>query len=204
MRTYEAMFLLDASNTDIEAASVPVRELLDRIRAEVLVLKLWDERRLAYEVKGRRRGMYLLTYFKAEPANVTAIDHEVQLDERILRAMVLSADHVSEERMNAETPGTLSKARRAAAEAERGRKAERTAERKAPKPADKPAEDGSAEPKPADKPAEGDSAEPKPADKPAEGDSAEPKPADKPQAPAEKPDEKPTEAEPPGPPSVTE
>ena len=73
MRTYEAMFLLDASNTDIEAASVPVRELLDRIRAEVLVLKLWDERRLAYEVKGRRRGMYLLTYFKAEPANVTAI-----------------------------------------------------------------------------------------------------------------------------------
>jgi len=194
MRTYEAMFLLDASNTDIEAASVPVRELLDRIRAEVLVLKLWDERRLAYEVKGRRRGMYLLTYFKAEPANVTAIDHEVQLDERILRAMVLSADHVSEERMNAETPGTLSKARRAAAEAERGRKAERTAERKAPKPADKPAEDGSAEPKPADKPAEGDSAEPKPADKPLA-------PAEKPD---EKPDEKPTEAEPPGPPSVTE
>lgn len=180
MRTYEAMFLLDASNTDIEAASVPVRELLDRIRAEVLVLKLWDERRLAYEVKGRRRGMYLLTYFKAEPANVTAIDHEVQLDERILRAMVLSADHVSEERINAETPGTLSKARRAAAEAERGRKPERAAEREAPKAADKPAEK----------------------------DSAEPEPADRPQAPAEapdeKPDEKPTEAEPPKPPTVTE
>lgn len=192
MRTYEAMFLLDASNTDIEAASVPVRELLDRIRAEVLVLKLWDERRLAYEVKGRRRGMYLLTYFKAEPANVTAIDHEVQLDERILRAMVLSADHVSEERMNAETPGTLSKARRAAAEAERGRKAERAAERKAPKPADKPAEEDSAEPKPADKPQA-------PAEKPDE--KPDEKPAKKPD---EKPDKKPTEAEPPGPPTVTE
>ena len=190
MRTYEAMFLLDASNSDLETASVPVQELLDRIRAEVLVLKLWDERRLAYEVKGRRRGMYLLTYFKAEPANVTAIDHEVQLDERILRAMVLSADHVSEERMNAETPGTLSKARRVAAEAERGRKAERTAEKKAPKAADKPAED--------------DSAEPEPADKPAEDDSAKPEPADQPQAPTEAPDEKPTETEPPEPPSVTE
>ena len=137
MRTYEAMFLLDASNTDMEVASVPVRELLDRIGAEVLVLKLWDERRLAYDIKGRRRGTYLLTYFKAEPANVTAIDHEVQIDERILRAMVLSADHVSEEDMNADTPGTLSKARRAAAEAERSRKAERAPEESAARPAEK-------------------------------------------------------------------
>lgn len=171
MRTYEAMFLLDASNSDLETASVPVRELLDRIGAEVLVLKLWDERRLAYEIKGRRRGMYLLTYFKAEPAKVTAIDHEVQIDERILRAMVLSADHVSEERMNAETPGTLSKARRAAAEAEKARKAERAAGRK-------PAS--------------------------AEGSSAAPAPADQPQARTERHDEKPAQAQPPGPPSVTE
>lgn len=152
MRIYEAMFLLDASTPDLETASVPVRELLDRIRAEVLVLNIWDERRLAYDIKGRRRGMYVLTYFKAEPADVTALDHEVQIDERILRAMVLSADHVSEDRRNAETPAMLSRARRAAAEAEKDRKAERAAEKRAAAPADKPArppEAGPAEAAPA-------------------------------------------------------
>jgi len=161
----------------LETTSVPVRELLDRIRAEVLVLNLWDERRLAYDIKGRRRGMYVLTYFKAEPADITALDHEVQIDERILRAMVLSADHVSEDRMNVETPAMLSRARRAAAEAEKDRKAERTAERRAAATADKPAQ-----------PPEAGPAEAAPA-----------APADQPQAPADGPDEKAEETQPPEP-----
>lgn len=104
MKTYEAMFLLDAGNPDFEAASQPVRQLLDRIKAEVLVFKLWDERRLAYEIKGRKRGLYVLIYFKADPLEIRNIEHDIQISEIIVRAQILQADHVTAEQMNAPTP----------------------------------------------------------------------------------------------------
>ncbi len=127
MRTYEGMFLLEAGNADFEAASAPVRDVLARANAEVLSLKPWDERRLAYEIKGRRRGLYVLTYFKADPAALQALHHDIQLDERILRALILSADHVTEEVIHAQTPATAAQARKAAAEAEKAARAAREA-----------------------------------------------------------------------------
>ena len=128
-KTYEGMFLQPSSDRDFEAASAPVRDVLARAEAEVLSMKPWDERRLAYEIKGHRRGLYVLAYFKADPARIAELHHEIQLNERILRAMTLSADHLSEEKIRAETPATLASARRAASEAERA--ARKAAEEKA-------------------------------------------------------------------------
>lgn len=111
MKTYEAMFLLDAENPDFDQAAEPVRTLLGRIQAEVLTLKPWDDRRLAYDIKGRRRGLYVLTYFKADPARVPEIQHEVQISEKILRLLLLSGDDLTPAQINAETPATLAQAR---------------------------------------------------------------------------------------------
>lgn len=123
MKTYEGMFLLDAGNHDFDVAAEPVREVLARIQAEVLSIKPWDERRLSYPIKGRKRGLYVLTYFKADPANMADLQHEIQLNEKVLRALLLSADHLSEEKIQAETPATLSQVRRAAADAQKASKA---------------------------------------------------------------------------------
>ncbi len=124
MKTYEAMFLLDANNSDFESASAPVREVLERAEAEVLSIKPWDDRRLAYEIKGRKRGLYVLTYFKADPGRMYDMQHDIQLSDRLLRAMILSADHVSDEQISADTPATLAETRQAAVEAERAAKIE--------------------------------------------------------------------------------
>jgi len=104
--TYEGMFLLDAGNPDFQAASEPVRTVLDRNEASVLSIKPWDERRLAYEIKGRRRGLYVLTYFEADPARITEIERDCQLDERILRVLLLRSDGLTEETIEAATPAT--------------------------------------------------------------------------------------------------
>ncbi len=72
-KTYEAMFLLDASSSDFEAASEPIRAVLERSEAETLSMKAWDERRLAYEIKGHRRGLYVLAYFHADPLKISEI-----------------------------------------------------------------------------------------------------------------------------------
>ena len=102
--TYEAMFILPSGQADFEAAAEPVKAVLTRYGAEILACKQWDERRLAYEIGGQRRGMYVLTYFKADPARVVEIEHDCQLDERIIRTLVLRRDVLSQEEIDAPTP----------------------------------------------------------------------------------------------------
>ncbi|MCL2700750.1 MAG: 30S ribosomal protein S6 [Phycisphaerae bacterium] len=106
MKTYEGMFLLDAGNPDFQAACEPVRTILGRYQAQVLSMKPWEERRLAFEISGRKRGLYVLTYFQAEPGVLTEIEHDCRLEERILRALILRKDKVSEDVINADTPAT--------------------------------------------------------------------------------------------------
>lgn len=108
-KTYEAMFLLDAGNPDFNAASEPVRNILTRYEAEVLAFKPWDERRLAYEVEGRKRGLYVLSYFKLDPLKVHEVEHDCRLDERVLRALILRRDRLTPEQINAETPATTTR-----------------------------------------------------------------------------------------------
>ena len=106
MKTYEGMFLLDAGNPDFQAACEPVRTILSRYQAQVLSMKPWEERRLAYEIAGRKRGLYVLIYFQAAPGAIVEIEHDCRLEERILRSLILRKDKISDEVVHAETPAT--------------------------------------------------------------------------------------------------
>lgn len=90
------MFLLDnqAVRADYKAAKAVVTDTLKKHGAEVVSARRWDERRLAYTIHGRQRGTYLLTYFKAGPNAVAGIRRDAELDERILRHLVLSVEEI--------------------------------------------------------------------------------------------------------------
>ena len=100
MKRYEGMFLFDNAAvhewSDMEAE---VRRLFERIGAEPLVCVKFDERKLAYEIKGRKRGTYVLTYFDADPERITDLERDAQLSELLLRILVLRADKLTEERL---------------------------------------------------------------------------------------------------------
>ena len=115
MKTYEAMFLLEAGQGNFETACEPIRTVLDRAGAEVLRLDLWDERRLAYEIKGHKRGMYVLTYFRLDPAKVAELEHDCQLNEGILRVLIIRKDNLRDEELRAPTPAMTAVAEREAA-----------------------------------------------------------------------------------------
>lgn len=127
MNTYEGMFLVPPGISDFEQASQPVKSVLERCEAEILTIKPWDERRLAYEIKGNRRGLYILTHFKADPTRVPELEHDCQLNERILRVLVLRRERLTDEVMNAQTPATIAARREeAAAPAEPGTEGQAT------------------------------------------------------------------------------
>ena len=117
MKTYEAMFLLEAGQSDFEAACEPIQAVLRRSGGELISSNLWDERRLAYEIKGQKRGMYVLTYFKLDPAKVVELEHDCQLNEGILRVLIIRRDNLKDEELNAPTPAMIATATREEREA---------------------------------------------------------------------------------------
>jgi small subunit ribosomal protein S6 len=88
------MFLLDTNKVagDVQAASKQLHAILERNQAEVLASRPWDERRLAYPIKGHKKGLYYLTYFRTEGKNIASIERDYALNEMILRAMILNID----------------------------------------------------------------------------------------------------------------
>ncbi len=97
-RLYEGLFLLNsqALATDFSAGLDHLRSILDRSEAEVIVMKKWAERRLAYKIKSQKRGVYILVYFKAAPKEIAQIERRCNLSEMIIRSMVISAEHMGE------------------------------------------------------------------------------------------------------------
>lgn len=77
---------------------------MDRAEADLLFCRKWEERRLAYRIRGRKRGVYALTYFKADPDKITPLERDAKLAENILRLLVLRADDVTPEFMERMVP----------------------------------------------------------------------------------------------------
>jgi small subunit ribosomal protein S6 len=92
--TYECMFLLDPNKVsgDVPAAAAQLHAIFERHGAEVQASRQWDERRLAYPVKGHKKGLYYLTYFRCPGKALVEIERDFALNELILRTMVLKID----------------------------------------------------------------------------------------------------------------
>jgi small subunit ribosomal protein S6 len=100
--SYEGLFLFpQAAVADLQGAADHVLEILHRVGAEIISFKKWDERRLAYEIRGNKRGLYFLVYFKVNGSKIHQIERDCNLSEKLLRAMITRADQVTGEMMQA-------------------------------------------------------------------------------------------------------
>ena len=95
MRVYEAMFLVDPAEAAAwDDLSKHLAGILERHGGEIIGLTRWDERKLAYPVAARKRGTYVLSFFGLKNGDAVAlIERDCQLSEKVLRALVLRADH---------------------------------------------------------------------------------------------------------------
>jgi small subunit ribosomal protein S6 len=91
---YEGMFILDSGkySRDPGAVADQINQLITQAGGTVLAARLWDERKLAYPIKGHKKGVYWLTYFTMPSANLTGFERQCQLTEEIIRQLVLKVD----------------------------------------------------------------------------------------------------------------
>lgn len=63
--------------------------MIEKLGGEMLANRLWNEQKLAYPIKGHRKGTYWLTYFRLDCEKLTEFDRQCRLNENILRSLTL-------------------------------------------------------------------------------------------------------------------
>ncbi len=99
-RIYEAMFLFDTvTGNNTEKVSEIINRLMERSNSELISYVKWDERRLAYEIQGHKRGVYVLAFFRTSPESIEQIERDIRLSDDVLRVLILKRDKITDEQI---------------------------------------------------------------------------------------------------------
>jgi small subunit ribosomal protein S6 len=141
-KLYEGMFLVDSSQAgaDWDGIIAAIRTILEKAEAEIDSIRKWDDRRLAYAIKGKSRGTYILSYFRVDGGRIQGIERAVRLSEKIMRVLILSAERLRPEDIEKDTPAT-----KVEMEKEKRKAAKETAQEDEVKQVSAPEEAGEAE-----------------------------------------------------------
>jgi len=91
LRLYEGMFIVDPAGLGKEEGTPEdlVKGLLDRRQAEILHSERWAERKFSYDIRGKKKGVYVLTYFRAPTGGIRELVHDCELSDKVIRVLVL-------------------------------------------------------------------------------------------------------------------
>ena len=91
---YEAVFILETTLGDEQSKAI-VEKYTGVITASggtVDDIDRWDPRRLAYEVKNRREGIYYVVNFVSSPAVRNELDRIFRISDDVLRYIIVKQD----------------------------------------------------------------------------------------------------------------
>ena len=99
INSYESLFIVDVSKGE-ESTEATVNKFTSLIEenAEVVDVAKWGKRRLAYPINDMPEGYYVVVTFKGEPAFPAEFERLANIDENVLRSMVIKLDYDAAER----------------------------------------------------------------------------------------------------------
>ena len=94
MRNYEIMFILSTQLTDEEkqAGVKLVEDTLAKAGAVEIKTEVWGDRKLAYPIKKKENGYYVLTLFQMDGTGLTEVEAKLNITESILKYMIVKND----------------------------------------------------------------------------------------------------------------
>ena len=94
MRNYEIMFILSTQLSDDEkkAGVTLVEETLTKAGAVELKTEIWGDRKLAYPIKKKENGYYVLTLFQIDGTRLPEVEAKLIISESILKYMIVKND----------------------------------------------------------------------------------------------------------------
>lgn len=107
---YETLVLLDNDvvRADWKKAKAIVTDTITKYDGTIHCCRRWDEKRLAYPINRKNRATYYLTYFEMPGDKIPGFRRDFELNERVLRSLIVCVDEVPEEerKLAAEEDGT--------------------------------------------------------------------------------------------------
>ncbi len=93
-REYETIYILRPNITNDEVADVNkrVRGIIEGMGGKILKVDNWGKRRLAYEVKKERKGIYLYWQYLAGPGVVDEFERNMRMLDSVIRYMTVKLD----------------------------------------------------------------------------------------------------------------
>jgi small subunit ribosomal protein S6 len=95
MRHYEIMIILD-SNLEERTVQPSLDQFLTVVTGgggKVDKVDIWGKRRLSYPIEKKPEGIYAVVDLTAEPATVSELDRQLNLNEAVLRTKVMRPEH---------------------------------------------------------------------------------------------------------------
>jgi small subunit ribosomal protein S6 len=94
MREYELTFIIDpqVDQEEIGAATDEVKGLVESAGGAVREIKPWGLRRLAYPIRNRREGQYVLMEIDLGPQGVAQLERALKLKESVIRHLLVRTD----------------------------------------------------------------------------------------------------------------
>lgn len=91
MRSYELIFIVrpEIEGDDLTAVVEAVKSLIERGEGEITKVEPWGLRRLAYPIQDQSEGQYVLMQFNVEPQFISELEHDLGLNEQIMRHLIV-------------------------------------------------------------------------------------------------------------------
>jgi small subunit ribosomal protein S6 len=87
MRKYETIFILDPDLEEEQSHSVidKVKGIITKTNGEILKIEDWGKRKLAYEVKKKSKGHYILIHFLGSPSLLNELERNFRVMDAVIK-----------------------------------------------------------------------------------------------------------------------
>ncbi|MBM4119555.1 MAG: 30S ribosomal protein S6 [Nitrospira sp.] len=95
MQLYESIFIIRPSASDDETNQLieKMKSLLQKAGASILILENWGKKKLAYEIKGERRGTFVYIHFRSAGTVVDELERAYRLEDSVLKFLTVRVEH---------------------------------------------------------------------------------------------------------------
>ncbi|MEW6214156.1 MAG: 30S ribosomal protein S6 [Nitrospirota bacterium] len=91
MNIYENIVILNATLTDeeIETAIVKIKDIITNHGGEILKVNIWGKKKLAYEIKKQKKGVYVLLCYKTPPSTIKKLEEFYRVFDTVIKYMII-------------------------------------------------------------------------------------------------------------------
>ena len=91
---YETLFMLDSTRyaSDADAIKGQLHTTLERYGSEIVVSRMWDDRKLFYAIRKQKKAVFHIVYYKCESTKQREIERDFAINESVMRLLTSHVD----------------------------------------------------------------------------------------------------------------